>query len=114
MYKDDMGERILYLRKNVCGYSRRKLAKLVNEDAETIELLELGILKYPDPTLILRIADVLDSFYMNFVKEEYEDTFLSLLEWGTDKKSEIDVLKDLTLMMAAFIIEERKKHEEKN
>ena len=34
MYKEDMGYRIMYLRKYVCGYSQRRLAKLVNEDIE--------------------------------------------------------------------------------
>ena len=113
MYRDDMGKRILYIRKNVCGYSRRKLANLVKEDMETIELLELGILTYPDPNLILRIADVLDSFYMNFVKEGYEDTFLSLLDWGTQNQREINVLKDLTLALASILINERGTNERK-
>ena len=113
MYRDDMGKRILYIRKNVCGYSRRKLANLVKEDMETIELLELGILTNPDPNLILRIADVLDSFYMNFVKEDYEDTFLSLLDWGTQNQREINVLKDLTLALASILINERGTNERK-
>ena len=84
MYKEDMGYRIMYLRKYVCGYSQRRLAKLVNEDIETIRMLEDGRIKNPQPSLILRISDVLDSFYMHFVNKEYEEEFLYFLDWGNN------------------------------
>lgn len=112
MYKSDMGYKIKNLRKNVFGYSQRKLAKLVNEDIETIRMLEAGILKNPKPQLVLRIADVLDSFYMNFVKEEYEDEFLSNLDWGTQNQGSIEFLKEICFSIS--IIELMKRFPKKN
>lgn len=81
MYKEDMGYNIMILRKYIRGYSQRKLAKMVGEDIETIRMLEDGRIKNPQPSLILRISEVLDSFYMNFVNKEYEDEFLYFLDW---------------------------------
>lgn len=104
MYKDDMGYRIMLQRKYVCGYSQRRLAKLVGEDVETIRMLEHGELLNPQPDLILRIADVLDSFYMEFVKKEYEDEFLYFLDWGTTDHEEILSLKALTLLLSNIAI----------
>lgn len=104
MYKDDMGYRIMLQRKYVCGYSQRRLAKLVGEDVETIRMLEHGELLNPQPDLILRIADVLDSFYMEFVKKEYEDEFLYFLDWGTTNHEEILSLKALTLLISNIAI----------
>ena len=105
MYKEDMGYRIKYLRKYVCGYSQRRLAKLVEEDIETIKML---------PSLILRISDVLDSFYMYFVKEEYEDEFLYFLDWGTTDHNSILFFKNFTVAFSDAIIKlklyDRKKH----
>ncbi len=111
MYKEDLGDRIKFQRKNVCGYSRRKLAKLVNEDLETIMMLENGELKNPQPQLILKIADVLDSFYMNFVNEEYEEEFLYYLDWGTKNRESIIALKNLTKLLSNIAIHiYRRKH----
>lgn len=104
MYKDDMGYRIMLQRKYVCGYSQRRLAKLVGEDVETIRMLEHGELLNPQPDLILRIADVLDSFYMEFVKKEYEDEFLYFLDWGTTDHEEILSLKALALLLSNIAI----------
>lgn len=104
MYKEDMGYRIMLQRKYVCGYSQRRLAKLVGEDVETIRMLEHGELLNPQPQLILRIADVLDSFYMEFVKKEYEDEFLYFLDWGTTNHEDIIALKELTLLLSNIAI----------
>ena len=104
VYKEDMGYRIMYLRKYVCGYSQRRLAKLVNEDIETIRMLEDGRIKNPQPSLILRISDVLDSFYMHFVNKEYEDEFLYFLDWGTTDDKQIKILKNLTLALSDIVI----------
>lgn len=104
MYKEDIGYRIMYLRKYVCGYSQRRLAKLVNEDIETIRMLEDGRIKNPQPSLILRISDVLDSFYMHFVNKEYEDEFLYFLDWGTNDDKQIKILKNLTLALSDIVI----------
>ena len=104
MYKEDMGYKIMFQRKYVCGYSQRKLARLVGEDIETIRMLEDGRLKNPQPQLILRIANVLDSFYMEFVKKEYEDEFLYFLDWGTSEHDSIILLKELTLLISKIAI----------
>lgn len=104
MYREDMGYRIMLQRKYVCGYSQRRLAKLVGEDVETIRMLEHGELLNPQPDLILRIADVLDSFYMEYVKKEYEDEFLYFLDWGTTNHEEIISLKALTLLLSNIAI----------
>lgn len=108
MYKDDMGIKIKHIRRDIFGYSRTKLAKLVNEDRETIVMLENGLLKNPQPQLILRIADVLDSFYMEFVNKDYEDEFLSYLDWGTNDKYKINILKDISLMISDILIISRR------
>ncbi len=105
MYREDMGYRIKILREYVCGYSQRKLAKLVNEDIETIRMLEDGRLRNPQPQLILRIADALDSFYMEFVNKDCEDEFLYFLDWGTLDHHSIIVLKSLTMTIADIIID---------
>lgn len=107
MYREDMGYRIMLQRKYVCGYSQRRLAKLVGEDVETIRMIEHGELLNPQPSLILRIADVLDSFYMEFVKKEYEDEFLYFLDWGTTNHEEIISLKELTLLLSNIAIKLR-------
>lgn len=107
MYKEDMGYRIMIQRKYVCGYSQRKLAKLVDEDIETIRMLEDGRIRNPQPQLILRIADVLDSFYMEFVNKEYEDEFLYFLDWGTTDHDSIIALKNLTLLISDIAIQSR-------
>ena len=115
VYKEDMGYRIKYLRKYVCGYSQRRLAKLVEEDIETIRMLEDGRIKNPQPSLILRISDVLDSFYMYFVKEEYEDEFLYFLDWETTDHNSILFFKNFTVAFSDAIIKlklyDRKKYE---
>ncbi len=116
MYKEDFGYRIMIQRKYVCGYSQKKLAKLVNEDIETIRMLEDGRIKNPQPQLILRIADVLDSFYMEFVNKEYEDEFLTYLDWGTSDYEYINTLKKLTLLISDIVIKShmyRRKNGEK-
>lgn len=114
VYKEDMGYRIKYLRKYVCGYSQRRLAKLVEEDIETIRMLEDGRIKNPQPSLILRISDVLDSFYMYFVKEEYEDEFLYFLDWETTDHNSILFFKNFTVAFSDAIIKlklyDRKKY----
>jgi DNA-binding XRE family transcriptional regulator len=116
VYKEDMGYRIKYLRKYVCGYSQRRLAKLVEEDIETIRMLEDGRIKNPQPSLILRISDVLDSFYMYFVKEEYEDEFLYFLDWETTDHNSILFFKNFTVAFSDAIIKlklyDRKKYED--
>ena len=104
MYKEDMGYRIMIERKYVCGYSQRRLAKLVGEDIETIRMLEDGRLRNPQPDLILRIAEVLDSFYMNFVNPEYEEEFLYFLDWGTTDHDSIIALKELTKLVSDIAI----------
>lgn len=114
MYKEDMGYRIKNLRKYVCGYSQRKLARLVNEDVETIRMLEDGRLKNPRPQLILRIADVCDSFYMEFVNKEAEDEFLTYLDWGTTDEDLIRAIKNLTIAISEFSIEKRFAKRKKN
>lgn len=114
VYKEDMGYRIKYLRKYVCGYSQRRLAKLVEEDIETIRMLEDGRIKNPQPSLILRISEVLDSFYMNFVNKEYEDEFLYFLDWGTKDDNSILFFKNFTVAFSDAIIKlklyDRKKY----
>lgn len=75
VYKEDMGYRIKYLRKYVCGYSQRRLAKLVEEDIETIRMLEDGRIKNPQPSLILRISDVLDSFICILLRKSMKMSF---------------------------------------
>lgn len=107
MYKEDMGYNIMILRKYICGYSQRKLAKMVGEDIETIRMLEDGRIKNPQPSLILRISEVLDSFYMNFVNKEYEDEFLYFLDWGTKDDKEIKILKNFTLPLSETIIKNK-------
>lgn len=107
MYKEDMGYNIMILRKYICGYSQRKLAKMVGEDIETIRMLEDGRIKNPQPSLILRISEVLDSFYMNFVNKEYEDEFLYFLDWGTKDDNEIEILKNFTLSLSETIIKNK-------
>lgn len=104
MYKEDMGYKIMIERKYVCGYSQRRLAKMVGEDIETIRMLEDGRLKNPQPQLILRIAECLDSFYMNFVNPEYEDEFLYFLDWDTYEHDKIIALKELTKMLSEIVI----------
>lgn len=116
VYKEDMGYRIKYLRKYICGYSQRRLAKLVEEDIETIRMLEDGRIKNPQPSLILRISDALDSFYMYFVKKEYEDEFLYFLDWGTTDHNSILLFKNFTVAFSDAIIKlklyDRKKYED--
>ena len=104
MYRNDMGRKIRYLRKYHCGYSQRRLAKLVGMDVETIRMLEDGSLKNPQPQLILNIADVLDSFYMEFVTREYEDEFLYFLNWGTYDDNIINQLKDITMLLSDIAV----------
>ncbi len=104
MYKEDMGYKIMLQRKYICGYSQRKLAKLVGEDIETIRMIEDGRIRNPQPQLILRIAEVLDSFYMEFVNKEYEDEFLYYLEWGTYDHESIIALRELTKMVSEMCI----------
>lgn len=104
MYRNDMGRKIRYLRKYHCGYSQRRLAKLVGTDVETIRMLEDGSLKNPQPQLILNIADVLDSFYMEFVTREYEDEFLYFLNWGTYDDNIINQLKDITMLLSDIAV----------
>lgn len=99
IYKGNMGKKIKYLRQNVFGYSRKKLARLVDSDLETIMMIETGEYKDPEPQLILRIADVLDSFYMNFVKRDCEDIFLECLDWGTTDEIKILSMKTFTLAL---------------
>ena len=106
MYKKDMGYKIKNLRKNVFGYSQRKVAKLLNEDVETIRMIEDGRCKNPEPQLILRIAELFDSFYMEFVRKECEDKFLMSLDWGTNDKDAIKSLKDLTMFISNIAVEE--------
>lgn len=114
MYKEDMGYNIMILRKYICGYSQRKLAKMVGEDIETIRMLEDGRIKNPQPSLILRISEVLDSFYMNFVNKEYEDEFLYFLDWGTTDHNSIMLFKNFTVAFSDAIIKlklyDRKKY----
>lgn len=105
MYKEDMGYRIMMQRKYIRGYSQRRLAKMVNEDIETIRMLEDGRLKNPQPQLILRIADVLDSFYMEYVNKEYEEEFLYYLDWGTTDHDSIIFFKALTKLLNDIVIE---------
>lgn len=109
MYKNDMGYRIMIQRKYVCGYSQRKLAKLVNEDIETIRMLEDGRMLNPQPQLILRVADVLDSFYMEFVNKEYEDEFLYFLDWGTEEDKAIKTMINFIKVVADFEIEMKRR-----
>lgn len=99
-----MGRKIRYLRKYHCGYSQRRLAKLVGTEVETIRMLEDGSLKNPQPQLILNIADVLDSFYMEFVTREYEDEFLYFLNWGTYDDNIINQLKDITMLLSDIAV----------
>lgn len=105
MYKRSMGKRIKYLRKYVFGYSQRKLAKLIGEDVETIKMLEDGSLKNPQPQVILKIAYVLDSFYMEFINPEYEDEFLYFLDWGTTDDVLIKNIKNCTLLICEMVID---------
>ncbi|MDO5569821.1 MAG: helix-turn-helix transcriptional regulator [bacterium] len=107
MYKKDMGFRIKILRRDVCGYSQRRLAKLVGEDIETIRMIEDGRIKNPQPQLILRIAEILDSFYMEFVEKEYEDEFLYYLDWGTHDHDKIVIIKDLTITLSEILIAQK-------
>lgn len=104
MYKKNMGKRIKCLRKYVCGYSQRQLARLVNEDVETIRMIESGEIRNPQPQLILRIATVLDSFYMEFVEKEYEEEFLYYLDWGTYNHESIMFLKETSLLISKLIV----------
>ena len=104
MYREDMGRKIRYLRKYHCGYSQRRLAKLVGTDIDNIRMLEDGSLKNPQPQLILNIADVLDSFYMEFVKDDYEDEFLYFLNWGTYDDEIINELKDITMLLSDIAV----------
>ena len=106
MYKEDMGYNIMILRKYICGYSQRKLAKMVGEDIETIRMLEDGRIKNPQPSLILRISEVLDSFYMNFVNKEYEDEFLYFLDWGTKDDKNFTLALSETIIKNKFYSEE--------
>ena len=77
-------------------------------------MLEDGRIKNPQPSLILRISDVLDSFYMYFVKEEYEDEFLYFLDWGTTDHNSILFFKNFTVAFSDAIIKlklyDRKKY----
>jgi len=113
MYKDDMGKRIKFLRKYYFGYSQKRLAKIVGEDIETIRMIEDGRLKNPQPQLILKIAGVLDSFYMEFVNKEYEDEFLYFLDWGTTDDTLIKFLKELVMIISDVAIQMRKVSNEK-
>lgn len=113
MYKDDMGKRIKFLRKYYCGYSQKRLAKIVGEDIETIRMIEDGRLKNPQPQLILKIAGALDSFYMEFVNKEYEDEFLYFLDWGTTDDTLIKSLKELVMVISDVAIQLKKVSNEK-
>lgn len=104
MYREDMGYKIMLQRKYICGYSQRRLAKMVGEDIETIRMIEDGRIRNPQPRLILRIADVLDSFYMEFVNKEYEDEFLYYLDWGTHDHDSIIALRELTMLLSEISI----------
>ena len=78
MYKDDLGYRVMFQRKYVCGYSRKKLAKLTGIDIEDIRMIENGSLKNPQPQLILNIAGALGlskrkqrmNFYIIWIGEQ--------------------------------------------
>lgn len=87
---------------------------MYKEDIETIRMLEDGRIKNPQPSLILRISDVLDSFYMYFVKEEYEDEFLYFLDWETTDHNSILFFKNFTVAFSDAIIKlklyDRKKY----
>ena len=105
MYKEDMGYKIMIQRKYIRGYSQRRLAKLVGEDIETIRMIEDGRFKNPQPQLILRIAEALDSFYMEYVNKDYEEEFLYFLDWGTTDHETILALKNLTKIISDMVIE---------
>ena len=76
IYRRNFGRKIRHLRRDVFGYSIAHFAHLVDCDKDTIYEIEIGAIKCPEPQLILRIADVLDSFYMQFVRPKYEKIFL--------------------------------------
>lgn len=107
MYKRDMGYKIMLMRKYEFGYSQRRLAKMLGEDIETIRMIEDGRIMNPQPQLILRIAEIFDSFYMEFVEKEYEDEFLYYLDWGTTNHEEIIKLKNMTIALSEILIASR-------
>ena len=101
-YKDDLGARIMFTRESICGYTAPQLAKKSHTSLNTIIALESGEYKNPHPDLILRIAEALDSFYMDFVEEDYEKEFLENLSWGdVDNVQKYDLI-NITLSFADF------------
>ena len=114
MYKDDLGYRVMFQRKYVCGYSRKKLAKLTGIDIEDIRMIENGSLKNPKPQLILNIAGALGTYYMNFVKKEAEDEFLYYLDWGTTDHQSIIFLKNLASTISDIVIKFRMNEDNKS
>lgn len=101
MYKEDMRKRIKYLRTKVCGYSQRHLARLAAIDLDLLRMIEHGEIKNPQPNVILRIADALDSFYMEFVDDEEE--FLLFLDWGTYDDEAIGFFKDSAIAISLIL-----------
>lgn len=105
IYRKDLGKQIRDLRKNTFGYSIKHLAYLVECDKDVIYEIETGEIKCPEPQLILRIANVLDSFYMQFVNPKYESIFLYNLDWGTSDPYEILSMMKFTQALSDAIIQ---------
>lgn len=105
IYRRNFGRKIRHLRRDVFGYSIAHFAHLVDCDKDTIYEIEIGAIKCPEPQLILRIADVLDSFYMQFVRPKYEKIFLYNLNWGTSNPYEILSMMQFTQVLGDAIIQ---------
>lgn len=110
MYKDELGSIIKELRKEVFGYSQRRLAKMLNEDIETIRMIEDGRIKNPRPQLILNLATIFDTYYMKFVNKDYEDEFLTYLEWDTQDELIIEIYKSACIEISNAFIKMGKKN----
>ena len=105
IYRRNFGRKIRHLRRDVFGYSIAHFSHLVDFDKDTIYEIEIGAIKCPEPQLILRIADVLDSFYMQFVRPKYEKIFLYNLNWGTSNPYEILSMMQFTQALGDAIIQ---------
>lgn len=105
MYRENLGLKIMRLRKYSRGYSQRYLAHLVGVDVETIRMIEDGSMPNPPAQLILRIAEELDSFYMEFVRRNKEEKFLRALDWGENNNlDDINYLIDMCDEIKKIII----------
>ena len=75
MFVKDLGK-IIKKEREEWGVSKRTLAKLIGEEIDTIENIELGIEKNPNFYLILNICNILDISIFSILTKEGFNKFI--------------------------------------